>query len=336
MKIGVVGAGGWGTAQAKLLVENGHQVMLWAYEPETVQEINKLHTNHRFLPGVNLPEELVASNDPEEVVSGAELIAFVVPSQWLRTTAKLFAGYIPADAIIVNAGKGLDNISLKPLSQVLKDELGLPDERLIVLSGPNHSEEVSRQIPSATVVAGPDLSVAEVVQDAYISPYFRVYTNLDRLGVEIGGALKNIYAIAAGICEGLNYGDNTKAALVTRALAEMCRLGEAMGAQPVTFSGLSGLGDLYVTAASRHSRNAWAGREIGKGRKLEEILSSTPMVVEGVPTTKAAYELSKQYQVELPIVEKMYQILYAGHSPQLAVEELMTRERRHETETIIF
>ncbi|NLW57105.1 MAG: NAD(P)-dependent glycerol-3-phosphate dehydrogenase [Firmicutes bacterium] len=334
MKIGVVGAGGWGTAQAKLLVENGHQVILWAYEPETVQEINELHTNQRFLPGVNLPEDLVASQDPEEVVSGAELIVFVVPSQWLRSTAKLFADLLSPNVIIVNASKGFDHQSLNLLSQVLKEELGVPDQQLVVLSGPNHSEEVGRQIPSATVVASPELSVTEIVQEAYISPYFRVYTSLDRLGVEIGGALKNIYAIAAGICEGLNYGDNTKAALVTRALAEMRRLGEVMGAQPVTFSGLSGLGDLYVTAASRHSRNAWAGREIGKGRTLEEILSSTPMVVEGVPTTKAAYELSKRFQVELPIIEKMYQILYSGYHPRQAVEELMTRKRRHETESI--
>lgn len=335
MKIGIVGAGGWGTSQAKLLIENGHQVMLWAYEQETVEEINELHTNQQFLPGVNLPEQLIASNNPEEVTSGAELITFVVPSQWLRSTAKLFASVIAQNTIIVNAGKGIDNVSLKPLSQVLKEELGVPDQQLVVLSGPNHSEEVGRQIPSATVVAAPELAVAEVVQDTYISPYFRVYTNLDRLGVELGGALKNIFAIAAGICEGLNYGDNTKAGLVTRALAEMRRLGEAMGAQPTTFSGLSGLGDLYVTAASRHSRNAWAGREIGKGRTIEDILTSTPMVVEGVPTTKAAYELSKQYHVELPIIEKMYQILYNGYPPKQAVMELMTRERRHETESIL-
>ena len=334
MKIGVVGAGGWGTALAKLLTENDHQVMLWSYEKETMTEINQSHTNQRYLSGVKLPEKLVASNDPGEVTAGAELITFVVPSQWLRSTANLFASFISPSMLIVNAGKGIEIETLKPLTQVLREELAVPDHQIVALSGPNHSEEVSRQVPSATVVASPDLTIAESAQEAFFSPYFRVYTSLDRLGVEIGGALKNVFAMAAGICEGLDYGDNTKAALVTRALAEMRRLGETMGAQPLTFSGLSGLGDLFVTAASRHSRNAWAGREIGKGRNINEVLASTPMVVEGVPTTKAAYDLSKKFQVELPIIEKMYHILFKGHSPQEAVEELMTRERRREIESI--
>ncbi len=335
MKIGVVGAGGWGTALAKLLTENGHDVTIWSHEKETMVEINESHSNQCFLPDVKLPEALVASNDPEEVASGAELITFVVPSQWLRSTSKLFASFISSTMLVVNAGKGIDKQTLKPLTQVLKEELAVPDNQIVVLSGPNHSEEVSRKIPSATVVAAPELKIAEIVQEAFISPYFRVYTNLDRLGVEMGGALKNVFAMAAGVSDGLNYGDNTKAALVTRALAEMCRLGEIMGAQPLTFSGLSGLGDLYVTTASKHSRNAWAGRQIGKGRSLEEILASTPMVIEGVPTTKAAYSLSKKYQVELPIIEKMFQILFEGYSPRQAVIDLMNRERRHEIESIL-
>lgn len=335
MKVGVVGAGGWGTALAKVLTENGHQVKLWAYERETMMEINQNHTNERFLAGVVLPAALTASTDPAEVVAEAEILTFVVPSQWLRTTAKLFAAHLSPGTVVVNAGKGVEIQTLKTLSQVLKEELPALHHEIVVLSGPNHSEEVSRRLPSATVVAAPDLKVAELVQEAFMSPYFRVYTNQDRIGVELGGALKNVFSMAAGICDGLNFGDNTKAALVTRALAEMRRLGVMMGAEPVTFSGLSGLGDLFVTAASRHSRNAWAGREIGKGRRLEEILASTPMVVEGVPTTKAAYALSKKFQVELPIIEKMYQVLFEDYPPRQAVEDLMIRERRSETEHLL-
>jgi glycerol-3-phosphate dehydrogenase (NAD(P)+) len=334
MKVGVVGAGGWGTALAKLLAENGHQVKIWAYERETKEEINRLHTNEQFLSGVVLPPTLTASNDPAEVASEAEVLTFVVPSQWLRHTVKLFKDYLSPEVVVVNAGKGIEIQTLKTLSQVIKDELPGLHHEIVTLSGPNHSEEVGRRQPSATVVAAPDLKVAEFVQDVFISPYLRVYTNLDRLGVEIGGALKNIFSMAAGICEGLNYGYNTKAALVTRALAEMRRLGVMMGAEALTFSGLSGLGDLFVTAASRHSRNAWAGRELGKGRSLEEILASTPMVVEGVPTTKAAYTLSQKFQVELPIIEKMYQVLFENYPARQGVEDLMIRERRSEIEAI--
>jgi glycerol-3-phosphate dehydrogenase (NAD(P)+) len=332
MKIGLIGAGGWGTALAKLLSENGHEVRLWAYEQETVDEINKKHTNERFLPGVALPDALMASSEPALVTAGAELLTFVVPSQWLRVTAKRFREYISPDTVVVNAGKGIEIDSLKTMTQVLKEEIPHLRQEIVALSGPNHSEEISRGLPSATVVAAPDLKVAEYVQEVFICPYLRVYTNQDRLGVEVGGALKNIFSLAAGMSDGLNYGDNTKAALVTRALAEMRRLGQLMGAEPATFSGLSGLGDLFVTAASRHSRNAWAGREIGKGRRLNDILASTPMVVEGVPTTKAAYALSQKYQVELPIIEKMYQILFEDYSPRQAVEDLMVRERRSEIE----
>lgn len=334
MKIGVIGAGGWGTALAKLLSENGNEVNIWSYEAETAREINTHHLNRRFLPGVTLPADLKAGTDPEEVIGESKFLVFAVPSQWLRRTARKVQPYVSSDTLVVNAGKGIETESLKCLSEVLKEELNLPDGQIITLSGPNHSEEVGRRIPSATVVASPQLEYAETAQDVFISPYFRVYTNPDRLGVELGGALKNIFAIAAGICDGLEYGDNTKAALVTRGLAEMRRLGEAMGAEALTFSGLSGLGDLFVTAASRHSRNAWAGREIGRGRRPEDVLASTPMVVEGVPTTKAAFFLGEKYGVELPIINKMYRILFENYPPHQAVEELMTRERTHEIERL--
>ncbi|HEY8345071.1 MAG TPA: NAD(P)H-dependent glycerol-3-phosphate dehydrogenase [Bacillota bacterium] len=334
MKIGVVGAGGWGTALAKLLTENGHEVSLWAYEKDTADEVNQAHCNHRFLPGITLPEKLTASSDPEQVAKESEVLVFVTPSQWVRSTVKLFKDFIKPDIMIINAAKGIETSTLQCLSTVIREELEWDDGKIITLSGPSHAEEVGRRVPTAAVVASPALQYAKIAQDIFITPYFRVYTNSDRIGVEIGGALKNIFALAAGICEGLGFGDNTKAALVTRALSEMRRLGEKMGAQPLTFSGLSGLGDLYVTSASRHSRNAWAGREIGKGRKVEEVLQSTPMVVEGVPTTKAAYLLGKKYQVELPITNIVYKILYEGYPPVQALQELMSRERRHEIETI--
>jgi len=334
MRIGVVGAGGWGTALAKLLTENGNDVYLWSFEEDTVEEINQSHCNQRFLPGVTLPERLVASHDPELVAKGSEAVVFVTPSQWVRSTAKLFKDLIDQDSIIINAGKGIEVTSLKCLTKVLREELGHEDGRILTLSGPSHAEEVGRGVPTATVVASPVLEYAEKAQDMMSSPYFRVYTNPDRIGVEIGGALKNIFAMAAGICDGLGFGDNTKAALVTRALSEMRRLGEAMGARALTFSGLSGLGDLYVTSASRHSRNSWAGREIGKGRTVEDVLKSTHMVVEGVPTTKAAYLLSQKYDVEMPITNEMYKVLFQGCQAEQALEDLMSREKTHEIETI--
>ena len=334
MKIGVVGAGGWGTALARLLVENGHEVVIWAHEKETAVHINQSHCNPRFLPGVILPPALKAGTDPAEVGKDKELLVFAVPSQWLRAVARRFQPFLSFRILVVNAGKGIEVETLKCLSEVLTEELAIPQAQIVTLSGPNHSEEVGKRFPTATVVASSDLQSAETAQDIFISSYFRVYTNPDRLGVELGGALKNIFALAAGICEGLGYEDNTRAGLVTRGLAEMRRLGEAMGALPMTFSGLSGLGDLFATAAGRHSRNAWAGREIGSGKKVRDVLASTPLVVEGVPTTKAAYRLGVKLGVELPIINKMYKVLFAGLAPQTAVKELMTRDRTHELERL--
>lgn len=334
MKIGVVGAGGWGTALAQLLVENGHEVVIWAYEEETAADINRTHCNSRFLPGVTLSPALKACIDPAEVGEGKELLVFAVPSQWLRTVARRFQPFISPRTLVVNAGKGIEVETLKCLSEVLAEELAIPQAGIVALSGPNHSEEVGKKFPTATVVASSDLKSAETAQDVFISPYFRVYTNPDRLGVELGGALKNIFALAAGICEGLGYEDNTRAGLVTRGLAEMRRLGEAMGALPMTFSGLSGLGDLFATAAGRHSRNAWAGREIGRGKKVRDVLASTSFVVEGVPTTKAAYRLGIKLGVELPIINKMFKVLFEELPPQTAVWELMIREPKNEIELL--
>ncbi len=335
--IGIIGSGGWGTALAKVCAEKGHPVQIWAMEPEVVAEINQQHTNRTFLPEVVLPDAIHASNSIREVVSGKKFLFIAAPSQWVRSVAKQIAAYVSPEAIIISVSKGLDPESLHLLSAVLAEELPMVDPNAIVaLSGPNHAEEVARRIPSATVVATPVLKFAEEVQDLLISDVFRVYTNPDRIGVQLGGALKNIIALAAGISDGLGFGDNTKAALVTRGLVEMSRLGVALGAQSPTFSGLSGMGDLFVTAASMHSRNAWAGRELGKGKSLAEIVSSTKMVVEGVSTTKAAYQLAKQSDVEMPITFITHQILFENLSPKEGVSQLMERMKTHEMEEVIF
>lgn len=335
--IGIIGSGGWGTALAKVCGEKGHQVQIWAKEPEVAEEINQQHINHTFLPGVVLPDSIRASNSIREVVFGKKYLFTAVPSQWLRSVAKQMAAYVSPEAIVISVSKGLEVESLEMLTTVLTKELPTVDPNAIVaLSGPNHAEEVARQIPSTTVVATPVLKFAEEVQDLLISPLFRVYTNPDRTGVQLGGALKNIIALAAGISDGLGFGDNTKAALVTRGLVEMSRLGVALGAQSPTFSGLSGMGDLFVTAASKHSRNAWAGRELGKGKSLDEIITSTKMVVEGVSTTKAAYQIAKQANVEMPITFITHQILFENLSPQEGVSQLMERMKTHEMEEIVF
>jgi glycerol-3-phosphate dehydrogenase (NAD(P)+) len=334
-KVGVIGAGGWGTALAKLLTSNGHDVMLWSREAETAAEINQAHQNTNFLKGISLPENLKASTDMNEVVKDRLYIVMAVPSQWVRHVAKTLSTLINPQALVINAAKGLELTTQKRLTQVLTEELALPDHRIVALSGPNHAEEVGLSLPSASVVASPNLECAEEAQDLLMNHYFRVYTNPDRIGVELGGAIKNIISLAAGISEGLGFGDNTKAAIITRGIAEMARLGMALGAKSDTFAGLSGLGDLFVTASSKHSRNRWAGQEIGSGRSPNDVLASTLMVVEGVPTTKAAYLLAKKANVEMPITNKVYEILFEGASPRQCVGELMGRGRTHESEEVV-
>jgi glycerol-3-phosphate dehydrogenase (NAD(P)+) len=334
--IGVIGGGGWGTALAKLCTEKGLSVDIWVREPEVTEEINGKHTNNTFLPGVVLPQALHASTSLENVVRNKKYLITAVPTQWVRSVARQMAAFVARDAIIISVSKGLEVHSLKTLTSVLEEELPEHDPSAIVaLSGPNHAEEVARNIPSATVVATPVLKYAEEVQDLLISPRFRVYTNPDRMGVQLGGALKNVIALAAGISDGLGFGDNSKAALVTRGLSEIARLGAAMGAKTPTFAGLSGMGDLFVTAGSKHSRNAWAGRELGAGKTLEEITASTKMVVEGVTTTQAAYELAKQLNIEMPITSITYQILFKGMPPHDGVAQLMERMRTHEMEEVV-
>ncbi|MCL6589784.1 MAG: NAD(P)-dependent glycerol-3-phosphate dehydrogenase [Firmicutes bacterium] len=334
--IGIIGGGGWGTALAKHCAQKGYQVGMWVMEPEIAAEINRRHTNQTFLPGAPLPESLYASNSLEEIVSRKKFLIIAVPSLWLRQIARKMADFVDPQTIIISTTKGLELQSYKLMTVILAEELpSVNPDAIIALSGPTHAEEVAQGIPSAAVVSTPNQSYAQEAQDLLISPLFRIYTNPDRIGVQLGGALKNVIALAAGISDGLGFGDNTKAALVTRGLVEISRLGLTLGAKKPTFAGLSGMGDLFVTASSIHSRNSWAGRELGKGKTLAEVIASTKMVVEGVNTTRAAYELARQLKVELPITEVTYRILFEGLSPQVGVRELMERAKTHEMEELV-
>lgn len=334
-KIAIVGAGSWATALAIALSRHHSNIHLWARRKDQVREINEERKNSRYLPGVTLPEQIIASNFLDDVLSGAEIVVFGVPSHAFREILQISRPYIERAAIIINVAKGLEEDTLMRLSEVFKEEMGEENaHRYVILSGPSHAEEVARNIPTAVVVASSSLESAQKAQDIFMDPYLRVYTNPDVIGVELGGALKNIIALGAGIIDGLEFGDNTTAALITRGLAEIARLGISMGANPLTFIGLAGVGDLMVTCTSKHSRNRRAGREIGKGSTLREALDKVNMVVEGVRTTKAAFHLSRKLNVEMPITEQMYNVLFKGLSPRTAVINLMTRGRRHEMEEV--
>lgn len=334
-KICILGSGSWGTAQAVLLSKNALRVCLWGRHEDGLEDVIRSRENRRFLPGVPLPENVELLFDLEQALQGAKLVVCAVPSQVLRGVLEKIKNILPADTVIVNTAKGLEIETGMRLSQVTQDVLG--DEirrRFAVLSGPSHAEEVAREIPTAVTVAAHYRETAIFVQDAYMSPMFRVYTNPDVAGVELGGALKNIIALAAGIVDGLGYGDNTKAALLTRGLTEITRMGEAMGGKARTFSGLSGMGDLVVTCSSRHSRNRLAGELIGRGRSLKQALSEVGMAVEGAPTTKAAQRLAEELKVEMPITSACYRTLYLEQSPLEGLEILMARRKKHEVEEI--
>lgn len=329
--IGIIGAGTWGTALAVLLHNNGHRVTLWSTFEKEADNLRDTR-EHPHLPGVLLPEDMVFTASMEEAMKEKELLVLSVPSVYVRSTAKSMAPYVVWGQLVVNVSKGIEESTLMTMSQVIKEEL--PGAAVAVLSGPSHAEEVSRGIPT-TCVAGADReSQAKKVQSVFMSPAFRVYTSPDVLGIELGGSLKNVIALAAGIADGLGYGDNTKAALITRGIHEICRLGLKMGGSFETFSGLSGIGDLIVTCASVHSRNRRAGILMGKGYSVEEAMKEVNMVVEGVYSAKAAWKLAERYQVELPIVEQVNQVLFLGKSPAEAVRELMMRDKTSETGTL--
>ncbi|MBP3284821.1 MAG: NAD(P)H-dependent glycerol-3-phosphate dehydrogenase [Clostridia bacterium] len=328
MKIGVIGAGSWGLALAGLLIDNGHAVKVWSRNSDETTEINEKHELKRYLPGVIFSEELRAYTDMAEVVKDSEVIVLAVPSVAVRECAKKLKLYLTTQ-IVVNVAKGIEAGSLKRLSEVIREEIGSKNE-IAVLSGPSHAEEVAKRMPTVVAVAAEKEEVRDKISDIFMNQYFRVYPNSDMLGVEIGGAVKNVIALCAGASDGLGFGDNTKAGLITRGLAEILRLGLAMGGKPETFYGLTGIGDLVVTCASRHSRNHKAGELIGKGYSLEDALKEVNMVVEGVNAAKSIRELGKRYHVELPITEQACNVLFEGKDPKTAVLELMGRSKKKE------
>lgn len=327
-KIGVIGAGSWGTANAWLLANNGHQVTLWAHKETTVQSLQEHRENISKLPGVKFPDGIKVTGDLENAVKDQDVLVMAVPSIAVRATAKKMTDLVREGQIIVNLAKGIEEKTLMTMSQVIEDEI--PQARVTVMSGPSHAEEVGKGLPTTCVIGAKDKALAEYLQDIFMSPVFRVYSSPDILGIELGAALKNVIALAAGIADGLGYGDNTKAALITRGIAEISRLGMAMGAKFETFNGLSGIGDLIVTCSSMHSRNRKAGYLMGKGYSMQEAMDEVKMVVEGVYSAKAACALAAKYQVELPIITKVNQVLFEGMKAADAVNELMLRTRKEE------
>jgi glycerol-3-phosphate dehydrogenase (NAD(P)+) len=332
MRVAVLGAGSWGTTLAIVLAENGHEVSLWDHDRERADRIQSARENTRYLRGVKLPKGITVTDEFNAILRGTPLVVFVVPSHAMRAVAKgANAAGVSLDAVVVTATKGLEEGTHRRMSEILAEELGIDDRRIVSLVGPSHAEEVSRHIATSIVAAGTGIRECEAVQQAFGRPYLRIYTNDDIMGVELATSLKNSIAIAAGILDGAGGGDNTKAALVTRGLSEITRLGTAMGAKPETFSGLAGVGDLVVTCLSRHSRNRRIGEAIGRGEKLEEALSKLGMVAEGVRTTRAAVDLGREKGVELPIIEMVHRVLFEGHDPHEAIQMLMTRPPRSET-----
>lgn len=327
MKLSVIGSGGWGTALAILLVGKGHEVTLWSWCREESEKLKNEKENTAYLPGVRLPEGLTYTWDLKEAVTSAEVVVTVLPSHRMRDYARQMAPFL-GDRPIVNCTKGLEPETLLTMSACIREEI--PSARIAVLSGPSHAEEVARNIPTAVVAASEDEALAETVQDIFMTDTFRVYTSGDVKGVELGGALKNVIALCAGMVDGLGYGDNTKAALMTRGLVEIIRLGKALGAREETFTGLTGNGDLIVTCTSRHSRNRRAGVLLGEGKTLTEALSEIHMVTEGVTSCDAAFRLAKQTGVEMPIVFAAHAVLYEEKHPREAVLELMMRDRKKE------
>ena len=328
--ISVIGSGSWGTAVTYLLAKNGHSVKLWSYFAEESQRLARERENKEFLPGVILPDTVLFTNDIKEALMGSELVITAVPSHAMRTTAEAMKPFIDTRAqTILNISKGLEEGTMMRLSQVITD--CIPSARVAVMSGPSHAEEVGKLMPTTNVVSCKDIALAKRIQNIMMSPTFRVYTNTDMIGVELGGSLKNVIALCAGIVDGLGFGDNTKAALMTRGIAEISRLGTVMGANPDTFAGLSGIGDLIVTCTSMHSRNRRAGILIGQGKNLSQALEEVHMVVEGVRTAAAAHALAEKYEVEMPICREAYLVLFEGKSAREAVNDLMLRSKKHES-----
>ncbi|SMC37566.1 glycerol 3-phosphate dehydrogenase (NAD(P)+) [Desulfocicer vacuolatum DSM 3385] len=334
-KIGVIGAGSWGTALANLLADKGHKVDLWAYETEVVQDIMTHRENKMFLPGIALSPNLIPSNDLEQVVKSNKIILVVVPSHTMRDMGGKMAPFIAEDTIVITASKGIEDGTYLTMYGVLKECLpSLNPHNIAVLSGPSFAKEVALKVPTAISVGGKDNAVATRVQHIFATDYFRIYVNDDPIGLELGGAVKNVIAIAAGFVDGVGLGLNTRAGLITRGLAEIRRLGLHMGANPHTFSGLSGVGDLILTCTGDLSRNYTVGKQLGRGMTLAEIQAERRTVAEGVRNTKSIYHLAKKLDIELPIINEVYRALYENSNPEKAITRLMTRPLGHETSEI--
>ncbi len=333
-RIGVLGGGSWGTALSILLANKGEYVDLYVRNKDQFNEMHNLRKNSRYLPNILLPENLNIVNDLKNTVFDKDVILLSVPTHGVREVLDSIKAYVKKEQIIVNVAKGIENETLLRVSEIVKEFL--PENSFVCLSGPSHAEEVALDIPTTVVSSSDDISSSEYIQDVFMTSKFRVYTNPDLIGVELGGALKNIIAVAAGISDGIGYGDNTKAALMTRGISEMARLGKEMGASLDTFWGLSGIGDLIVTCTSMHSRNRRAGILIGEGRTTDEAIKEIGMVVEGIKTIKSAYKLSEKHNIDLPITKELYKVLYQNSDVKQSVPNLMGRARKHEMENLIF
>ena len=330
--VAVMGAGSWGTAIAIVLQTNGHRVRLWMRNKDQAITMHNNRVNKKYLPDIQLSEDITIESDPGLALQNADTVIIAVPTQQIRGLIRKVGSKIPPDALMINVAKGIEKETHLRISQVILDEMG--ERPYVVVSGPSHAEEVARYMPTTLVAASEKQIYAEQAQDLFMNQYVRVYTNPDVIGVELAGALKNVIAFGAGIADGIGYGDNARAALITRGITEIARLGQAMGASINTFAGLTGIGDLIVTCTSMHSRNRRAGILVGKGMSMEEALVEVGMVVEGVYTAAAAYELAKKYKVDMPITEAIYRVLYQNHNVEEAVQGLMTRHRKHEIEEV--
>lgn len=331
MKISVLGAGSWGTTLAILLENNGHDVTLWEYKKDYAKFLYKRRENKIFLPGIIIPKTINITYLLDEAVENQHMIIIAIPTQYIRSVLKKIQNNNFRNTTFVSVAKGIEKDTHLTVHNIILDEIpDFPFENIGVLSGPSHAEEVSRKIPTAVVAASKSQETAELIQATFMNAYFRVYSSTDIVGVELGGALKNVIAIGAGIIDGAKFGDNTKAAIMTRGIAEISRLGIAMGAKPQTFSGLSGMGDLIVTCMSKHSRNRYVGEQIGAGNKLKDVLKKMEMVAEGVETSRSVFLLAEKYEVEAPISKAVYQILFEEKDPIKITYDLMTREMKPE------
>jgi len=332
MKVSVLGAGSWGTALAIILANNGHQVIMWEYNKQYVKNLKKHYENKVFLPGIKIPSEIEITHSLKDAATDQHMIVIAIPTQFIRSVLKQMKKFSFKNTTFVSVSKGIEKDTLLTVDHIIAEELDISEEVIGVLSGPSHAEEVAKKIPTAVVAASSNIETATEIQSAFANSYFRVYSSTDIVGVELGGALKNVIAVGAGIIDGAKFGDNTKAAIMTRGIAEISRLGIELGARPETFAGLSGMGDLIVTCMSKHSRNRYVGEQIGMGKKLPEVLKEMTMVAEGVETCKSVHQLAAKHHIDVPIANAVYNILFNEKDPIKVTNDLMSRGMKTELE----